>query len=108
MSVFSSRKVAAAVRTREDFEIALQSRVDVIFLLYSNILTMDKYINKAKSMGKRIFIHMDFAEGIGKDRAGLEFLKHLGADGILTTKTNMIRPAKDLGLITVQRFYIVD
>ena len=108
MSVFSSRKVAAAVRTREDFEIALQSRVDVIFLLYSNILTMDKYINKAKSMGKRIFIHMDFAEGIGKDRAGLEFLKHLGADGILTTKTNMIRPAKDLGLITVQRFFIVD
>ena len=108
MSVFSSRKVAAAVRTREDFEIALQSRVDVIFLLYSNILTMDKYINKAKSTGKRIFIHMDFAEGIGKDMAGLEFLKHLGADGILTTKTNMIRPAKDLGLITVQRFFIVD
>ena len=55
MSVFSSRKVAAAVRTREDFEIALQSRVDVIFLLYSNILTMDKYINKAKSMGKENF-----------------------------------------------------
>ena len=32
----------------------------------------------------------------------------MGADGILTTKTNMIRPAKDCGLITVQRFFIVD
>ena len=30
------------------------------------------------------------------------------ADGILTTKTNMIRPAKDIGLVTVQRFFIVD
>ena len=27
---------------------------------------------------------------------------------MLTTKTNLIRPAKDAGLITVQRFFIVD
>ena len=51
---------------------------------------------------------MDFTDGIGKDRAGLEFLKNLGADGILTTKTNMIRPAREMGLITVQRFFIID
>lgn len=108
MSVFSSRRVAAAVRTREDFDLALKSKVDVIFLLYSNILTMKTYINKCHEAGKKIFIHMDFAEGIGKDRAGLEFLKEMNVDGILTTKTNMIRPAKDLGLITVQRFFIVD
>ena len=108
MSVFSNRRVAAAVRTREDFDIALTSKVDVIFLLYSNILTMNGYIERAHSAGKKIFIHMDFVEGIGKDRAGLEFLKGQGADGIITTKTNMIRPAKDVGLITVQRFFIVD
>ena len=108
MSVFGNRKVAAAVRTKEDFEIALLSRVDVIFLLYSSILTMKAYVEKCHKAGKIIFIHMDFAEGIGKDRAGLELLKRMGVDGILTTKTNMIRPAKDLGLITVQRFFIVD
>ena len=107
MSVFGNRKVAAAVRTKEDFDIALLSRVDVIFLLYSSILTMKAYVEKCHKAGKIIFIHMDFAEGIGKDRAGLELLKRMGVDGILTTKTNMIRPAKDLGLITVQRFFIV-
>ena len=32
----------------------------------------------------------------------------MGADGILTTKTGMIRSARDIGLITVQRFFIVD
>ena len=46
MSVFGNRKVAAAVRTKEDFEIALLSRVDVIFLLYSSILTMKAYVEK--------------------------------------------------------------
>ena len=35
-------------------------------------------------------------------------MKALGTYGILTTKTNMIRPAKDIGLVTVQRFFIVD
>ena len=66
MSVFGNRKVAAAVRTKEDFEIALLSRVDVIFLLYSSILTMKAYVEKCHKAGKIIFIHMDFAEGIGK------------------------------------------
>ena len=65
-------------------------------------------MQKAHKAGKKIFIHMDFVEGVGKDRAGMEFLKSIEADGILTTKTNMIRPAKDCGLITVQRFFIVD
>ena len=59
MSVFSSRKVAAAVRTREDFEIALKSKVDVIFLLYSSIMTMKTYIDKCHGAKKKIFIHMD-------------------------------------------------
>lgn len=108
MSVFSSRRVAAAVRTKEDFDISITSKVDVIFLLYSSIMNIEAYVKKAHDAGKKIFIHMDFVEGVGKDRAGMEFVKSVGADGILTTKTNMIRPAKDCGLITVQRFFIVD
>ena len=51
---------------------------------------------------------MDFVEGIGKDRAGLEYIKSLGVNGILTTRTNLIRPAKEMGLMTIQRFFIVD
>ncbi len=108
MSVFGKRKVCAAVRTRDEFEKALRSKVDVIFLLYSNILTIENYVKKAHEADKIIFIHMDFAEGIGKDRVGLQFIKNMGVDGILTTRTNLIRPAKDLGLVTIQRFFIVD
>ncbi len=107
-AVFNNRRVAAAVRTEEDFLAALNSSVDVIFLLYSNILTIEEHIRKTHEAGKKVFVHMDFTEGIGKDRAGMEFLKRMDADGILTTKTNMIRPAKDAGLITVQRFFILD
>ena len=108
MSLFANREVAAAVRTEEDFQAALVSKVDIIFLLYSDLLTIEEQIARAHDAGKKLFIHMDFAEGIGKDRVGLEYVKQKGAGGILTTKTGMIRPAKDIGLITVQRFFIVD
>ncbi len=108
VTLFDERKVAAAVRTEEDFQEALRSKVDVIFLQNSNILNIGGMIEKGHAAGKKVLIHMDFADGIGKDRVGLQYVKLQGADGILTTKTNMIRPAKELGLITVQRFFIVD
>lgn len=108
MGLFDNRKVAASVRTDEDFKEALKSDVEVIFMQNSDILNVKEQITQAHSSGKKVLIHMDFAEGIGKDRAGLNFIKLMGADGILTTKTGMIRSAKDIGLITVQRFFIVD
>ena len=108
MSLFSRRKVAAAVRTEEDFQAALNSKVDVVFMHGTNLLSLDEQIKRAHDAGKKLFIHMDFAEGIGKDRAGLEYVKLRGADGILSTKTSMIRQARETGLTTVQRFFIVD
>ena len=108
MSIFENKRVAASVRTDEDFEAALKSGVEVIFLQNSNILNIKDQIESAHRANKKVFIHMDFAEGIGKDRAGLNFVKIMGADGILTTKTGLVRSARDIGLITVQRFFIVD
>lgn len=106
--IFDNRRVAAAVRSDDDFYAALKSDVEVIFLQNSNILNIKQQISDAHDAGKRVFVHMDFSEGIGKDRAGLNFVKLVGADGILTTKTGMVRSARDIGLITVQRFFIVD
>lgn len=106
--LFEEKRVAAAVRTEEDFDAALKSKVDVIFVQNSNIMNIGDMIKKGHDAKKKILIHMDFVDGIGKDRVGLQYVKFKGADGILTTKTSMIRPAKELGLITVQRFFIVD
>ena len=108
MSIFETKKVAASVRSEEDFCSALESNVEVIFLQNSNILNVKDQIERAHGADKKVFIHMDFAEGIGKDKSGLNLVKLMGADGILTTKTGMIRSARDLGLLTVQRFFIVD
>ena len=105
---FMQKPIAAAIRTEKDFSTALRSDVDMIFLLHSNIMTVHQYVKEVHSAGKKAFVHVDFAEGIGKDRYGLEFLAKQGVDGILTTRTNIVKAAKEHGLITVQRFFIVD
>ncbi|MDY6037449.1 MAG: glycerol-3-phosphate responsive antiterminator [Eubacterium sp.] len=102
------KKIAAAIRTEKDFSKALKSRVDVVFLLHSNIMTVNQSVKEIHSAGKKAFVHVDFAEGIGKDKAGIEFLAKNGVDGVLTTRTNIVRMAKELNLITVQRFFLVD
>ena len=102
------KKIAAAIRTEKDFSTAIKSGVDVVFLLHSNIMTINQSVKEIHSAGKKVFVHVDFAEGVGKDRAGIEFLAKQGVDGVLTTRTNVVRLAKEFNLITVQRFFLVD
>ena len=87
---FIKAPISAAIRTDRDFSAALRSQVDMVFLLHASINTVRPCVKEIHSAGKKAFIHVDFAEGIGKDRAGLEFLKKQGVDGILTTRTGIV------------------
>ena len=99
--------VIAAVRDRL-FDKALASPVEVIFLLGGDIATIADRIKAAKTAGKYIFIHIDLCDGIGKDRSGVRFLASCGADGIISTKSSIIKFAKEAGLISIQRFFAYD
>ena len=99
--------IIAAVR-ENTWQQALSSPAEVLFCLETNLLTVALRVAQAHEAGKAIFIHMDLAEGIGRDKAGLQYLADCGADGILSTKSQIIRAAKDLGLLTIQRFFILD
>lgn len=104
--------IIAAARTEEDFLEAVESSCDYIFWLTPSIMTLESYIarcaNSDKGAAKTVFVHIDMAEGVGKDSAGLEYLRYLGVDGIISTRGNLIKAAREYGLLTVQRFFIVD
>ena len=99
--------VIAAVQ-QDALQAALQSPVQVIFHLGVDLMSVAEVIRQVHQAGKYIFIHLDLAEGIGKDRAGVRYLAGCGADGIISTKAQMIRYAKEQGLLTVQRFFALD
>ncbi len=90
------------------FNEALVSPSNVLFLLGANLLTVNKRIKEAKTAGKKVFVHIDLADGIGKDHSGIEYIARCGADGIISTRANLLRIAKDFGMLTVQRFFVYD
>ena len=100
--------VIAAVRSEESFEAALASPAETVFLLSSTISRLGHCAQRAKESGKYLFVHADLAEGLGKDREGINYLASLGVSGMISTRAQLIRDAKDAGLCTVQRFFIVD
>ena len=106
--LFKEKKIIAATRTDEEFALALLSDTEIIFDLCADILTLTKKIKSAHDACKRLFIHIDLAEGIGRDKSGIMLLKKMGIDGIISTKVNLIKLARETGLCTVQRFFIVD
>ena len=99
--------VIAAVQD-DKWEEALKSPVQIIFHLSANILRIEQTVQQTHDAGKYIFIHLDLAEGIGRDRSGINFLARHGVDGIISTKGQLIRYAKEQGLVTVQRFFALD
>ena len=107
LKTLESAPIIAAVRDKM-FDNALKAPVDVVFLLGCDIATIGDRIRAAKTAGKYIFIHIDLADGIGKDRSGIRFLAQCGADGIISTKSNLIKFAKEQGLVTIQRFFAYD
>ena len=87
---------------------ALESPAHILFYMSANLLTIEERIRQAHAAQKYVMVHLDLAEGIGKDRTGIRFLARCGADGIISTKAQLIRWAREQGLFTIQRFFAVD
>ena len=108
MNEISKSSVIAAVRTDEDFGRAVDSSVGCIFLLSSNIMTIKDRLESAHKAGKKVFVHIDMSDGIGRDNAGVAYLAKLGVDGIITTRTGIIRAVRESSLPCVQRVFAID
>ena len=100
--------VIAAVRTEAEFLKAINSQVSTVFMLAPNIDNIEKQAGMAHKANKTFFIHIDLAEGIGKDEYGIKFAKACGVDGIISTRTALIKHAKAQGLLAIQRFFVLD
>ncbi len=85
------RTPVIAATDRAGWQSAVLSDTEVLFHLGADIITVGDDIEAAKQNGKFVFIHIDLAYGIGKDKAGIHWLKRLGADGIISTRTQLIR-----------------
>ena len=103
ISCLECNPVIAAIGD-DKWEQALKSPVRVIFYMTANLLTIEERVRQAHQAEKYVMVHLDLAEGIGKDRTGIRYLAQCGVDGMISTKGQLLRWAKEQGLFTIQRF----
>lgn len=102
-------RLIAAVKEEKHIEIALNKNLSGVFLLTGNIGVIKRYVDLYKSNNMFVFVHIEKIGGISYDHEGLEFVSHyVKPDGIITTKNNLIKLAKKLDLLTIQRCFLID
>jgi glycerol uptake operon antiterminator len=100
--------VAAAIKSNEDIQMALDSDVLLLFMLKGDALQLAPFVTKAHQRGKGLVVHVDLVSGIGKDRAGIQYLHQMDVDAIITSRSQLVSAGRAEGLTTIQRLLLVD
>ena len=101
--------VIAAVKDETGLKECLYSESQIIFLLFGDICSVGRYVEIARSAGKMVFVHMDLINGLGNKEVAVDFIReHTGVDGIISTKPQLVKRAKELGLFGILRIFVID
>lgn len=109
LEVLQQTPVICAVKSPSELEDALKYDSSIIFILFGNVLSISDITEKVNKAGKQAFIHVDLIEGLSSKEVAIDYLvKNTKVDGIISTKSNVLRRAKKLELFTIHRFFVLD
>src|SRR5579859_2433747 len=100
--------VAAAIKSNEDMDIALSSDAILLFILKGDAFQLAPFVAQAHKREKGVVVHVDLISGTGKDRAGIQYLRQIGVDAIITSKSHLVAAGRAEGLTTIQRLLLMD
>jgi glycerol uptake operon antiterminator len=101
--------VIAALKDSASAQLACAAKPGVCFILGGDIISAPRMVKQLKSAGKSVFVHIDMINGMGTDKAAVKYVARAWRpEGIITTRKNLIKCAKDEGLTTVQRIFLLD
>ena len=109
LEIFEDCPVIAAVKDEEGMQKCLKSEIPVVFVLYGDICNIGDIVARLKKAGKIVIIHLDLITGLSSKEIAVNFLKSIThADGIISTKPGIIRKAREEGMFTIMRFFVID
>lgn len=101
--------VIAAVKDECDLARALESECRVVFLLFGNIINVGDLVRRVQEKDKLCIVHIDLVEGLSnRDIAVDGLIKLCHPDGIISTRGSLVRRAQSLGLLAIQRAFLLD
>ena len=109
LSVFCQETpVIPAIRKPELVEQAIASRSKLIYLLTGDPDNVESMIHEILGAGKIPIVNLDLLNGFSRDRYAVNYLKRVGALGIISTHLDPLRHALAIGLYGIQRTFLLD
>ncbi len=107
--LLAENRFISAIKDEVGLQKCLESDCKVVFILYGTVMNICQIVKKVKQADKIAFVHIDLIEGLSSKDVAVEFIsENTGADGIITTKQSLVKCAASHGLLTVQRFFLID
>lgn len=107
-SVLERSRIIPAIRNPEHVLSAIASPSSIIFLMCGTPSTIGTLIWRLNDAGKMPIINLDLLSGLARDSHAVEFLADAGAAGVISTHQDILRAARALGLISIQRTFAID
>ncbi len=102
-------QIIAAVRDSKTLQLVCKSQINVVFLLSGGLCDLEEQCRLLRQAGKKVFLHVDLLEGLKGDSSGIRFLsQHCQPEGIISTKVHCLRLAKEAGMQTILRCFVID
>lgn len=109
LEIIAEFPIIAAVKDEKELKESLMTDCEVIFILFGNICNISEIVEKIKNKDKLAIIHADLVQGLSAKIEAIDYLRlNTKADGIISTKGNLVKHAVDIGLIGILRNFIID
>ncbi len=100
--------IIPAIRKPETVHQAVAARSQLIYLLTGDPDNVEPMIGTVLGAGKIPIVNLDLLNGFSRDKFAVNYLKRVGARGIISTHLDPLRHALSIGLYAVQRTFLLD
>lgn len=101
--------VIVAIKDEEGLSKCKECDSRVVFILYGDIISIPQIVDEVKAAGRVALVHIDLVTGLSSKEIAVDFIhKYTKADGIISTKPNLIKRAKELGMYAILRVFVID
>ncbi|WP_215146005.1 glycerol-3-phosphate responsive antiterminator [Exiguobacterium qingdaonense] len=107
--MFHGQSILPAIRDMRDLERFLVSDLELGVLLEIHMSRLESIFSLLGKHQKKVFVHMDLIQGMKADEFATEYVcQTFKPFGVISTKGSVIVKAKQNGVVTVQRLFLID
>lgn len=100
--------IIPAIRKAELVDQAAAAHGKIVYLLTGDPENCEAMIERLLQAGKLPIVNLDLLNGFSRDRYAVNYLRRVGARGIISTHLDPLRHALSIGLYAVQRTFLLD